>query len=93
MDSGSSVEVMYFDLFKQLKLSQDDLKPTRAPLIGFNTQAHWPLRTVTLKVRAGSQEIETEFVVVDTSSPITRSLTFVRARLVAELLKYELEMF
>ena len=37
VDIGSSVEVMYYDLFKQLKLSQSDLKPSRAPLVGFNT--------------------------------------------------------
>ncbi|GFS29601.1 hypothetical protein Acr_00g0007420 [Actinidia rufa] len=38
---GSSVEVMYY-LFKQLKLSQLDLKLARAPLVGFNAQSHWP---------------------------------------------------
>ncbi|GFY94866.1 hypothetical protein Acr_10g0002510 [Actinidia rufa] len=34
VDTGSSVEVMYYDLFKQLKLPQDQLKPARAPLVG-----------------------------------------------------------
>ncbi|GFZ05416.1 hypothetical protein Acr_17g0009880 [Actinidia rufa] len=33
VDTGSSVEVMYYDLFKQLKLPQDKLKPSRAPLV------------------------------------------------------------
>ena len=36
VDTGSLVEVMYYDLFKQLKLSQSDLKLARAPLVGFN---------------------------------------------------------
>ncbi|XP_057489449.1 uncharacterized protein LOC130775334 [Actinidia eriantha] len=69
VDTGSSVEVMYYDLFKQLKLPQDELKPARAPLVGFNAQAHWPLGTVSLKTRVGSQELMTEFVVVDIPSP------------------------
>ncbi|GFS29078.1 hypothetical protein Acr_00g0005240 [Actinidia rufa] len=69
VDTGSSVEVMYYDFFKQLKLPRDQLKPARAPLVGFNAQAHWPLGTVSLKTRAGSQELMTEFVVVDIPSP------------------------
>ncbi|GFY97881.1 hypothetical protein Acr_12g0004220 [Actinidia rufa] len=68
VDTGSSVEVMYYDLFKQLKLPQDKLKPAQAPLVGFNAQAHWPLGTVSLKTRVGSQELMTEFVVVDIPS-------------------------
>ena len=40
VDTGSLVEVMYYDLFKQLKLSQLDLKLARAPLVGFNGQSH-----------------------------------------------------
>ncbi|GFS42094.1 hypothetical protein Acr_00g0078070 [Actinidia rufa] len=68
VDTGSSVEVMYYDLFKQLKLPQDKLKPAQAPLVGFNAQAHWPLGTMSLKTQAGSQELMTEFVVVDIPS-------------------------
>ncbi|GFS32499.1 hypothetical protein Acr_00g0023020 [Actinidia rufa] len=69
VDTGSSVEVIYYDLFKQLKIPQDQLKPVRAPLVEFNAQAHWPLGTVSLKTRAGFQELMTEFVVVDIPSP------------------------
>ena len=50
VDTESSVEVMYNDLFKQLKLSQANLKPSRAPLVQFNAQSHWSLRTITLKI-------------------------------------------
>ena len=49
---------MYYDLFKQLKLSQADLKTAQAPLIKFNTQSHRPLGTVTLKVRVCFQGLE-----------------------------------
>ena len=50
VNRGSSIEMMYYDLFKQLKLSQSDLKLVQALLVGFNAQSHWPLGTVTLKV-------------------------------------------
>ena len=39
VDSNSSVEVMYYDLGKQLKLNMADLKPTQAPLVRINAQA------------------------------------------------------
>ena len=60
---------MYYDIFKQLKLFKVALKPARTPLVEFNAQSHWPLGTVTLKVGVGSQELVTEFVVVDIPSP------------------------
>ncbi|XP_057504756.1 uncharacterized protein LOC130788218 [Actinidia eriantha] len=62
VDTGRSIEVMYYNLLKQLRLPQDKLKSAQAPLVRFNAQAHWPLGTVSLKVRAGSQELMTEFV-------------------------------
>ena len=36
VDTRSLVKVMYYDLFKKLKLFQSDLKPPQALLIGFN---------------------------------------------------------
>ena len=69
MDFGSLVEVIYYDIFKQLKLFEANLKLAQALLVKFNAQAHWPLGTITLKVWVGSQELDTEFVVVDTLSP------------------------
>ncbi|GFS29531.1 hypothetical protein Acr_00g0007120 [Actinidia rufa] len=69
IDIGSSVEVMYYDLFKQLKLPLDQLKIARAPLVEFNAQAHWPLGILSLKTRVDSQKLMTEFVVIDIPSP------------------------
>ncbi|GFS32725.1 hypothetical protein Acr_00g0024210 [Actinidia rufa] len=69
VDTRSSIEMMYYDLFKQLKLTQLDLKQARAPLVEFNAQSHLPLGTMTFKVRAGFQELMTEFVVIDIPSP------------------------
>ncbi|XP_028066347.1 uncharacterized protein LOC114269255 [Camellia sinensis] len=38
IDQGSSVEIMYYDAFKQLKLRDTDLAPAISPLVGFNSQ-------------------------------------------------------
>ena len=68
VDSSNSVEVMYYDLFKQLKLTTADLKLAWALLVGFYAQAHWPLRIVILKIWASSQELVIEFIVIDLPS-------------------------
>ena len=36
VDTRTSVEVIYYDLFEQLKLSKGDLNPVRTPLVSFN---------------------------------------------------------
>ncbi|GFS40881.1 hypothetical protein Acr_00g0071010 [Actinidia rufa] len=77
VDMGSSVEVIYYGLFKQLKLTQLDLKPARSPLVGFNAQSHWPLGMVTIKVRARTQELVIE------RDP--------GAKVVEDLMRYELD--
>ncbi|GFY95352.1 hypothetical protein Acr_10g0007370 [Actinidia rufa] len=41
----------------------------RSPLVGFNAQSHWTLGMVTVKVQTRTQELATEFVVVDIPSP------------------------
>lgn len=40
INSDSSVEVMYYGFFKQLRLSKECLTPSKAPLVGFNGQFH-----------------------------------------------------
>ena len=60
---------MYYKLFKQLKMSKNDLKPARSPIVGFNAQSHWPLETITLNVQTGSEELVIEFIVVNIPSP------------------------
>ena len=60
---------MYLELFKRLGLTQVDMKPSKAPLI-LSSALNWPLlEMMTLKIQAGTQKLETEFVVVDLPSP------------------------
>ncbi|XP_058217354.1 uncharacterized protein LOC131328425 [Rhododendron vialii] len=68
VDQGSLAEVMYYSLFKYLKLPESDLRPSEVPLIGFNGAPIWPLGMITLPVRARSVTHDMEFVVVDVPS-------------------------
>ncbi|XP_028122979.1 uncharacterized protein LOC114320083 [Camellia sinensis] len=61
IDQGSSIEIMYYDAFKQLKLSDKDLAPATSPLVGFNSQPEWPMEKIILLVKAGSVVKQVEF--------------------------------
>ncbi|XP_028090068.1 uncharacterized protein LOC114290389 [Camellia sinensis] len=64
IDQGSSVEIMYYDAFKQLKLRDTDLAPATSPLVGFNSQPEWPMGKMILPVKAGSVVKQVEFWVL-----------------------------
>ncbi|XP_058180120.1 uncharacterized protein LOC131298661 [Rhododendron vialii] len=69
VDQGSSVEVMYYDLFKKLNLPETALQPVEVPLIGFNGAPVWPLGRIFLRVVVGSKTLSVEFIVVNVPSP------------------------
>ncbi|XP_058216863.1 uncharacterized protein LOC131327744 [Rhododendron vialii] len=48
VDQGSLVEVMYYYLFKDLKILDTNLHPSEVPLIEFNGALVWPLDMITL---------------------------------------------
>ncbi|XP_058202626.1 uncharacterized protein LOC131317062 [Rhododendron vialii] len=54
IDQGSSAEVMYLSLFKELKIPKSCLLPAEVPLIGFSGTPIWPLGRITLPVVTGS---------------------------------------
>ncbi|XP_028085065.1 uncharacterized protein LOC114286167 [Camellia sinensis] len=64
IDQGSSVEIMYYDPFKQMKLEDKDLAPATFPLVGFNSQPEWPVGKIILPVKAGSVTKQVEFWVL-----------------------------
>ncbi|XP_028084618.1 uncharacterized protein LOC114285735 [Camellia sinensis] len=72
IDQGSSVEIMYYDVFKQMKLEDKDLAPATSPLVGFNSQPEWPIGKIILSVRAGSVTKQVEFWVLKV--PLTYNL-------------------
>ena len=66
VDTGSSIEVMYYDLFKQLKLSEFDLKLARATLgssslaIGNHNSQSTSLRCPTASARLFAELLKHE---------------------------------
>ncbi|XP_058211674.1 uncharacterized protein LOC131323852 [Rhododendron vialii] len=68
VDSGSCTEVLCYDAFKKLGLTQADLVQSMTPLVGFSAGAVWPSGKVTLPVRAGTVVLRTNVLVVDVPS-------------------------
>ncbi|XP_058181242.1 uncharacterized protein LOC131299681 [Rhododendron vialii] len=68
VDSGSCIEVLYYDAFKKLGLTQADLVQSMTPLVEFDAGAVWPLGKVMLSVWAGTVILRTDFLVVDVPS-------------------------
>ncbi|XP_028117727.1 uncharacterized protein LOC114315307 [Camellia sinensis] len=64
IDQESSVEIMYYDAFKLMKLKDKDLAPITSPLVGFNSQPEWSIRKIILPVKVGSITMQVEFWVL-----------------------------
>lgn len=69
VDQGSSAEIIYYSLFKDMGLAETDLQPCTVPLVSFSGAPVLPLGRITLLVTTGTQTINVEFVVVKVPSP------------------------
>ena len=69
VDQGSTVEIMYPDLYKGLNLKAEDLTPYSSPLVSFKGKVIIPKIQVRLPVQTGSEVVEVDFIVVDAYSP------------------------
>ena len=74
VDPGSTVEVMYPDLYKGLNLRPEDLTAYDSPLISFEGKTVVPKRQIKLPIQTGLEVIEVDFIVVDAYSPYTAIL-------------------
>ena len=72
VDNGSSVDILYYSAFLQMRIDRERLTPKNAPLVGFGRTKVFPLGAITLTVTVGDypQQItrEVTFLVVDCSS-------------------------
>ena len=72
VDNGSSVDILYYPAFQQMRINRERLVPTNASLIGFGGIKVYPFGVVTLPVTIGDypQQINRDvtFLVVDCSS-------------------------
>ncbi|XP_030964485.1 uncharacterized protein LOC115985713 [Quercus lobata] len=69
VDQGSTVEVMYPDLYKGLGLKPEDLTTYNSPLISFKGKTVIPKGQIRLPIQTGSEVVEINFIVVDAYSP------------------------
>ena len=65
VDQGSTVEIMYPDLYKGLNLRAEDLTPYSSPLVSFEGTVIIPKGQIRLPVQTGSETVEVDFIVVD----------------------------
>ena len=72
VDSGSSINILYYLDSQQIRIDRELLHPSNIPLIGFGGTKVLPMGTISLPVMVGSypQQItkEVNFLVVDCSS-------------------------
>ena len=71
VDGGSTVEIMYPDLCKGLKLTPEDLLPYGSPLMSFDGKLVILKGMIRLPIQTGPEIVEVNFIVVDTYSPYT----------------------
>ncbi|XP_026410811.1 uncharacterized protein LOC113306040 [Papaver somniferum] len=69
IDGGSSVNVLFYDMFKRMELNDGQLMSSYYTIYGFNGPLTKPLGDIVLEVKAGQMKIETRFSVVDAPSP------------------------
>ncbi|XP_026429721.1 uncharacterized protein LOC113326160 [Papaver somniferum] len=68
IDGGSSVNVLFHDTFKRMKLNDEQLMSTYYTIYGFNGGTNEDLRGYVLQVDAGPMKVDTRFSVVDAPS-------------------------
>ena len=71
VDGGSAAKVMYPDLYKRLRLKQEDLMPYSSPLMSFDGKLVIPKGIIRLPIQTGLEIVEVNFIVVDTYSSYT----------------------
>ncbi|XP_071907805.1 uncharacterized protein [Coffea arabica] len=73
VDQGSAVDIMFYRVFKELGLRDDQLTPVRTPLVGFTGPPISSEGMITLMVTVGQapkcRTVPVNFVVVKQSSP------------------------
>lgn len=68
IDSGSSMDIMYYGMFQKLGKRQEDLIPVSTQLLGLESFPVWPLGMLRTEVTIGGKAVEAEFLVVNVSS-------------------------
>ena len=71
VDNSSSIDILYYSTFQQMRIDREQLVTVNAPLVGFEGMRVFPISAITLTVTVGDypQQItkEVTFLVVDCS--------------------------
>ncbi|PON65255.1 hypothetical protein PanWU01x14_117720 [Parasponia andersonii] len=69
VDNGSVIDILYYDAFKKIRLSDSDLIPTVTLLYRFTSDSIMPMGLIELLVNVGTYPrvlmVMTQFLVVD----------------------------
>ncbi|XP_059451437.1 uncharacterized protein LOC132182235 [Corylus avellana] len=72
VDNGSSADILYWSVFKQIGIDRSRIKPFGSPLVGFAREQVQPIGIISLPVTAGialrQSTIMVDFLVVDRPS-------------------------
>ncbi|GAV74555.1 hypothetical protein CFOL_v3_18035, partial [Cephalotus follicularis] len=60
IDSGSSADILYKHDFDQLRISADQLRPVKTPLVGFAREMVHPLGSIDLSVVVGMSPCQSQ---------------------------------
>ena len=71
VDQGSTVKIMYPNLYKGLNLKLEDLTAYDSPLVSFKGKTVTPKGQIKLPIQTGSDVVEVDFIMVDAYSPYT----------------------
>ena len=69
VDQGSTVEIIYPDLYKGLNLRSEDLTTYDSPLVSFEGKTIIPKGQIRLPIQTDSKIVEVDFIMVDSYSP------------------------
>ena len=71
IDQGSTVDIMYPDLYKGLGLRPEDLAACSSPLVSFEGRMVAVKGQIRLPVQTGMDVVDVDFIVVNFFSPYT----------------------
>ena len=71
IDQASAAEIMYLDLYKGLGLKTENLMTYSSLLVSFEGKMVVPKGQIRLPVKAGTDVVEVDFIVIDVFSPYT----------------------
>ncbi|XP_030964911.1 uncharacterized protein LOC115986199 [Quercus lobata] len=71
VDQGSTVEVMYPDLYKGLNPKSENLTAYDSLLVSFEGKTITPRGQIRLPIQTGSDIVKVDFIMVDAYSPYT----------------------